>query len=132
MKLQFKNPTVDFFTKSYLLLFFIPFLLQLIFILCLYLWGNQYDLWEYEGVLALGIWGTVFGLLGNLVGYLAVIIFILLLQGKIMSGSKLPLSTKYYLFFLALFLHLMTMYFLFHWGILSYLPFYFPFWLWVV
>lgn len=95
VKLSFSNPRVDFFVKSYISFLLIPFLSAFTFIFTLSRLGNIWGLWDREGVLGLYIWGSIGGLIFYFLGIIFAILFIVLFNKKLMSGSRAPKFNRF-------------------------------------
>lgn len=110
--MQFSDPKVDFFTKSYLILFLIPYIGVNIWTRLFYFLGK--DLWEIrgEGAFVYSLWAVLTGYFLHFFLLLVSTIFLLVSNRRLMSGSFLSKKTRFGLFSLAFLLYLVTMYFL--------------------
>ncbi len=113
MKYFSAHSDFDFFIKSYLSVLLIPFASLVIWLSIFYFSGKS--IWSNtagEGGFAFAIYGTLSGFFIYLFSFLVSIIFILVSNKKLMSGSKISKKSRIGLFGLAFLFYLLTM-----WGV---------------
>lgn len=106
-----KDPSLDFFLKTYFLFLTIPIILSDIFAYSL-LFVSQ-DL-LVNGSFSLLLFAGVLGLVGYVLGYLVVVVVVALFNKKLMSGGRVKKFNKFprlTLFLLAFIFYLITMFF---------------------
>lgn len=103
------KPNYDFLLKSYLIITVIPLFFSILTLYGIFFLGSTKDLWKNEGALAFYLWAVPLTIIVHIFSFLVSIIFILFLNRRFMSGSKLTKKTRFGLFGLAFLFYLVTM-----------------------